>query len=394
MAHTWSSRSVRLFVSIAMFLLLVPSAAVPGESDVVRTIVVFENGAMNARAMHAIERLGGVKLKELPMVDGAAVMLPSKAAERAVAKLEGVAHVEPDIVFSIDAKRGAAREVAPWGVDRINADAVWATTSADAVKVAVLDTGVDYLHPDLAANVVAGTSTVNYTPSFVDDNGHGTHVSGIIAAPKNGSGIIGVAPDADLYVAKVLDSQGNGYLSDIIEGLQWAVARDVDVLNMSLGSPYYSSAFDSAVQQAIASGVVVVAAAGNEGSGIDTVTYPAKFGGVVGVSSVDSVLRIAYYSSRGPAVDLAAPGTKINSTVPGGGYAIMSGTSMAAPHVAGAAALVLSSGVGVDDADGDGLWDPSEVEARLERTARDLGTAGFDPLYGNGFLRADVAALQ
>jgi len=273
------------------------------------------------------------------------------------------------------------------------ADAVWASYTGDPVKVAVVDTGIDTSHPDLLGNLKGGMSAVSYTSSYNDDNGHGSHVAGTIAAVDNSVGVVGVAPAADLYAVKVLDRRGSGYLSDIVEGLQWSVANGIDVVNMSLGTSAYSLAFDTAVQETIASGVVVVAAAGNSGPGANTVGYPAKFAGVIGVSATDSSNNIASFSSRGAEVDLAAPGVSIYSTYKKKGYATLSGTSMASPHVAGVAALVLTAPIGADDLDADGVWDPSEVELRLERTAQDLGAAGFDTNYGNGLVRADLAVI-
>lgn len=382
-----------ILVALAVVFML-PAIASSGTKPV-RVIVVFDNTNVSAAAVRQIEHLGGVKTKELPMVGGVAVSLPSQATEHLVAGIPGVRYVEPDLVVQALGKpvQQQPAQVLPWGVDRVNADAVWAYFTADPVKVAVVDTGIDTTHPDLVDNLKGGMSAVWYTESYKDDNGHGSHVAGIVAAVNNSIGVIGVAPAADLYAVKVLDRKGNGYLSDIIEGLQWVVANDLDVVNMSLGTSSYSASFDSAVQQTIASGVVVVAAAGNSGPGTNTVMYPAKFPGVIAVAATDSSNSLASFSSRGPEVDLAAPGVSVFSTYKNQSYATLSGTSMASPHVAGVAALVLSSPMGTDDANFNGKWDPNEVELRLERTAQDLGATGFDTYFGNGLVRADLAAV-
>lgn len=384
-------RVLRLILVALVVVFMLPAIASAG-SKPVRVIVVFDNAAVHAAAMQHIERLGGAKIKDLPMVDGAAFYLPSKAAEHAVAGISGVKYVEPDLVVQALGKPVPRQptEVLPWGVDRVNADLVWAFYTADPVKVAVVDTGIDTKHPDLTGNLGGGMSAVSYTSSYNDDNGHGSHVAGIIAAVDNSIGVIGVAPAADLYAVKVLDRNGSGYLSDIIEGLDWAVAHDIDVVNMSLGTSTYSWLFELVVQDTIDSGVVVVAAAGNSGPGANTVMYPAKFAGVIAVSATnsDSLNTIASFSSRGPEVDLAAPGVSVFSTYKNQSYATLSGTSMASPHVAGVAALVLSSSIGADDLDHDGVWDPNEVEARLERTAQDLGATGPDNDYGYGLVDA------
>ncbi len=386
------ARGLGLILVVLVVVLMLPAVASSGPQPA-RSIVVFENAAAQAGAMKQIERLGGVKIKDLPLVDGAAVFLPSQAAVHAVAGIAGVKSVEPDLLVEALGKPVPAQpaEVLPWGVDRVNADLVWPLFTADAVKVAVVDTGVDRSHPDLVGNLKGGMSAVAYTSSYNDDNGHGSHVAGIIAAVDNSIGVIGVAPAADLYAVKVLDRSGSGYLSDIIEGLQWVVTNHINVVNMSLGTSSYSASFATAVEQTIASGVVVVAAAGNSGPSANTVMYPAKFAGVIAVSAIDSSNAIASFSSRGPEVDLAAPGVSIFSTYKKQAYQTLSGTSMASPHVAGVAALVLNSPIGVDDLDHDNVWDPNEVETRLERTAQDQGTAGFDTNFGNGLVRADLA---
>ncbi|MCL4367595.1 MAG: S8 family peptidase [Actinobacteria bacterium] len=400
------SPPVRVLMLILLTLVVVfmlPATASPGPNPV-RVIVVFDNAEVSAAAMQHIERLGGMKTKDLPMVNGAAVSLPSQAAEHAVAGISGVNYVEPDLVVQALGKpvqtqgkpvQRQPAQVLPWGVDRVNADLVWASYTADPVKVAVVDTGIDTNHPDLAGNLKGGMSAVSYTRSYNDDNGHGSHVAGIIAAVNNSIGVVGVAPAADLYAVKVLDRNGSGYLSDIIEGLQWVVTNHLNVVNMSLGTSSYSSSFDAAVQQTIASGVVVVAAAGNSGPGINTVMYPAKFAGVIAVSATnsDSSNTIAPFSSRGPEVDLAAPGVSVFSTYKNQSYATLSGTSMASPHVAGVAALVLNSPIGADDLNANGVWDPNEVEKRLDDTAQDLGATGFDTNYGYGLVRADLAVV-
>jgi len=400
-------RVLKLILVALAAVLMLPVIASAG-SKPVRVIVVFDNAAVHAAAMQHIERLGGAKIKDLPMVDGAAFYLPSKAAEHAVAGISGVKRVEPDLVVQAlgkPAPRQPAQEI-PWGVHRVNADLVWGWDTAEfvwasypstTVKVAVVDTGIDTKHPDLTGNLKGGMSAVSYTSSHNDDNGHGSHVAGIIAAVDNSIGVIGVAPAADLYAVKVLDRNGSGYLSDIIEGLQWVVANHINVVNMSLGTSSYSPLFDGVVQDTINSGVVIVAAAGNSGPGANTVMYPAKFAGVIAVSATnsDSSNTIASFSSRGPEVDLAAPGVSVFSTYKNQSYATLSGTSMASPHVAGVAALVLSSPIGADDLyPYNGVWDPSEVENRLEHTAQNLGNdSGWDLNYGYGIVNAALAVV-
>ncbi|MBI4676985.1 MAG: S8 family peptidase [Elusimicrobia bacterium] len=231
----------------------------------------------------------------------------------------------------------------PWGIQRLNASGAWARTQGAGVKVAVIDTGIDYTHPDLKANVYGGANVVNPdTPkNYKDDQGHGTHVSGTIAAVKDGQGVVGVAPKAKLYGVKVLDADGSGDYSTIIAGIEWAVKNKMVVANMSLGAEEGMDSLQDAVKAAAEAGLLIVAAAGNNGG---AVCYPAAYPEVVAVSASNSADKIASFSSRGPEIAFIAPGASIKSTFMGGGYETHDGTSMASPHVAGLAALAAGLG--------------------------------------------------
>ncbi|MHC4310790.1 MAG: S8 family peptidase, partial [Planctomycetota bacterium] len=196
--------------------------------------------------------------------------------------------------------------------------------------MAVLDTGIDYKHPDLDDNCYGGVNVINPRKDYRDDNGHGTHVAGIIAAEDNDIGVVGVAPEAYLYGVKALDRNGSGWLSDIIAGLEWCVNNRMDIVNMSLGADSDIQAFHDACDAASAT-VILVAAAGNDGGAVD---YPAAYGSVIAVSATDSSDGLASFSNYGNEIEIAAPGVNILSTYKGGGYETHSGTSMAAPHVA------------------------------------------------------------
>lgn len=359
-----------------------------------RKIVVFKSGVLNESAREAlVKKFGGVKVKDLNLIDGKAVLLSPKA-EAALAGQAGVLRIDDDVVVEalvrggIQAKPAPTQpaEVLPWGIDRIDAELVWpADNTADLVRVAIIDTGIEVAHPDLQGNIKGGVSAVAYTASYNDDNGHGTHVAGIVAAIDNEIGVIGVGPKIDLYAVKVLDRRGSGWLSDIIEGLDWAIANHMQVVNMSLGTSADIQSFHNAVIAAKNAGITQVAAAGNSGG---AVIFPAAYPEVIAVSATDSADTIASWSSRGQQVDLAAPGVSIKSTYKGSTYKELSGTSMAAPHVAGTAALVLSTPVGAYDANGNGIWDPSEVQQKLQDRATNLGASGFDNLYGWGLVNA------
>lgn len=368
-----------LFVMVVVGGLII--SGVQANDTASRKIVIFQDGVTDVAKDNIISKVGGAKFKDLDLVKGKAVWLSNKATEK-LAKQPGVLRVEDDIVVQ------ALGQVLPWGIDRIDAEIVWASTTADLIKVGIIDTGISNTHPDLLANIKGGVNTIQARKGWNDDNGHGSHVAGIVAALNNSIGVVGAGPGIDLYAIKVLGRNGSGYLSDIIEGLQWAISNNMQVVNLSLGSDTGNQSFHDAIIATKNAGIVVVAAAGNSGG---SVIYPAAYSEAIAVSAIDSSNIIASWSSRGPEVDLAAPGVSVYSSYKGTAYATLSGTSMASPHVAGTAALVLSMPVGSSDTNGNGKWDPDEVQAKLQATAVDLGSGGFDNLYGYGLVNAFVA---
>lgn len=394
-----------VIVGIVLSLVGVVLVSQAAPEPMARKIVVFQPWFVNEAAQdELVSRAGGTKIKNLDLIGGMAVYLPGKAAERAILSQAEVLRIDEDVIVEALAQGGITgkpapsqpAEVPPWGVNRIDADLVWVQTTGDPIKVAIIDTGIDVKHPDLIANLIRGISTVGYTTSYNDDNGHGTHVAGIVAAVDNEIGVIGVGPKIDLYAVKVLDRRGSGYLSDVIEGLDWAIANGMQVVNMSLGTSAYNESFEVAIKKVNTAGIVQVAAAGNSGPSDNTVLYPAKFSEIIAVSATDSFDAIASWSSRGSEIDLAAPGVSIYSTYKGQTYKTLSGTSMAAPHVAGTAALVLTVPTKCDY-DGSGICSPAEVQQRLEATAEQVApdtTPGKDNLYGSGLVDAEKAVTQ
>ncbi len=366
-------------------------AANPGSAGGSLWIVQFDTEhAVNQAAKDAIiEHAGGATETHLDALGLTIVRLPNQAAAAGLLGEKGVLLVEADSYKYYDT------DPLPWGVDRIDSEEVWLAGNTgeislgDGVNVAVLDSGADTDHPDLAGNIAGVYSTVNRDTGNVEDkNGHGTHTAGTIAAVHNTIGVTGVAPDVDLYIVQI--SRGSRIrMIDILEGINWSVgtrdvgnpAPDIQVMSMSFGGGY-SEAEDIALRAAYDSGIVLVASAGNSSGG--SVGYPAALSQVIAVSAVDKNDQIASFSSLGTAVELAAPGVSILSTYKDGGYATMSGTSMAAPHVAGVAALVIASGVSGPDA----------VRLRLQTTAQDLGDSGKDNLYGYGLVDAENAVLR
>jgi len=263
----------------------------------------------------------------------------------------------------------------PWGIARVNARKAWSKTKGRGVRVAVIDTGIDCSHPDLAANCAAGYNAFDKSKPPADDQGHGTHVAGTIGAVADGAGVVGVAPEVSLVPVKVLDKNGGGRLTTIIKGLIWVGNHDIDVANMSLGSPMGTVFMRLAVSYAKSRGVAVIAAAGNSGG---SVGYPAAYGNTIAVAASDSNDSVAKFSSRGKEVDFIAPGVDVKSTLPGGKYGRYSGTSMATPHVAGLAALAAAQGAKGFDA----------IKAALARGA--LPMPGLsDKEQGKGMIDAE-----
>ncbi len=265
----------------------------------------------------------------------------------------------------------------PWGLKAIGAD-VSLENKADGnkIKIAVLDTGCSN-HPDL--KIKGGVSLVPYTSSYVDDNGHGTHVTGTIAAQNNKIGVVGVAPEADIYEIKVIDNTGTGTYSQIIDGIEWAMDNKINIINMSFGGMEDSRALHDIIKEATNKGIIIVAAAGNNGYGAETEVYPARYPEAISVGAVDQTLKITNYSSTGNEVDIVAPGSDILSTTADGEYGVMSGTSMATPHITGVVASLWSKNK---------KWSNQQVKDKLYQTATPLGE---QTKYGHGLVNEAFA---
>ncbi|MBI4346423.1 MAG: S8 family peptidase [Elusimicrobia bacterium] len=269
----------------------------------------------------------------------------------------------------------APKDELTWGIARVKAPAAWSRTQGEGARVGVIDTGIDMKHPDLAANYKGGFNFVDPAADPFDDQGHGTHVAGTIAGAKNGIGVAGVAPKASLYGIKVLDADGGGTPTTIVDGIEWAAQNRLDIINMSLGGPS-SAALRRAVKAAVAAGVTVVAAAGNDPEA--PVSAPGKYPEAICVSAATKEDGLAFFSTTGPEVDFIAPGHEVWSDAPGRRLAMHSGTSMAAPHVAGLAALAVSLGA----------KGPAAVRAMLEKAATPLQGLTAEQ-QGAGTIEAD-----
>jgi len=309
-----------------------------------------------------------------------------------------VAYVEYDWKASTDLTPNDPAYSRQWGLASIFASSAWDTTQGSKnVVIAVMDTGIDYNHPDLKGNIwrapdgSCGYDFVNSDNDPKDDNGHGTHVAGIAAATiQNSIGIAGIS-QTSLMAVKVLDSTGVGSYSAIANGIKWAADHGARVISMSLGGVYSSSTLSNAVAYAWNKGCLLVASAGNTGG---SVMYPAACEQVIAVSALASGDYFAGYSARGSKIELSAPGSSVYSTMPtftvymnskygvSTSYAYLSGTSMAAPHVSGVAALVWSASSSLTN---------QEVRNLLDRSACDLGSAGRDTYFGYGKVNAQLS---
>lgn len=277
-----------------------------------------------------------------------------------------------------------------WPHRNLKLPEVWKKSRGSGVKVAVLDTGCDSKHPDLAGQIIKAKDFTGSRFGAEDSHAHGTHCCGVIGAIEDDRGIMGVAPDlakggGGLIVGKVLGDDGSGQSSWIARGIEWAVQNEAAVISMSLGSPFRDARIIGAVEAALAAGAVVVCAAGNDGQG--GVNWPGAHPGVITVGAYDKAFKVAPFSSRGPEVDVSAPGVDILSTVPGGKHSRMSGTSMATPHCAGIVALFLA-------ANRKKKWDCASVKAALVKVAQDAGKPGQDVDYGYGLVRPDLLSYD
>ncbi|WP_077737098.1 S8 family peptidase [Bacillus sonorensis] len=377
-------RKRSLWLSVLTALLLIFSMAFSGSASAAQPaknvekdyIVGFKSRAKTAAVKKDIIKESGGKVdRQFKIINAAKASLDQKALKK-VKNDPSVAYVEEDHVAH------ALAQTVPYGIPLIKADKVQAQGFKGAnVKVGVIDTGIQSSHSDL--NVSGGASFVSGDSNpFIDGNGHGTHVAGTVAALDNSIGVLGVAPNVSLYAIKVLNSSGSGTYSAIVSGIEWATSNGMDVINMSLGGSSGSTALKQAVDNAYARGVVVVAAAGNSGSSgsSNTIGYPAKYDSVIAVGAVDSNSNRASYSSVGSELEVMAPGSGVYSTYPSNTYATLNGTSMASPHVAGAAALILSKYPTLS---------ASQVRNRLSSTATYLGSSFY---YGNGLINVEAAA--
>lgn len=335
---------------------------------------------------------GGIIKRRYKIIQAVSADVP-KESIAIITKSQNVEYVENDEKVFAHIPIGTCQEIqvlkqtAPWGISRIGSRLVNAMgNTGKGIKIGILDTGIDYNHEDLKGNYRGGYNFVGNNDNPMDDNGHGTHVAGIVAAEDNDVGVVGVAPQAYLYSVKVLAFDSTGSTSDIVSGLDWSVDNNMQIINMSLGSDKDSISVRRAIGNTYNAGILIVAAAGNSGNANgsgDNIDYPSRYNGVVSVGATDINDNRARFSSTGHELELSAPGINILSTLNGNKYGTLSGTSMSSPHVAGVAALIKSTETGITN---------SRVRIRMQMTAQNMSkvTRGFSAKdwYGYGLVDA------
>ncbi|MDE3840682.1 peptidase S8 [Bacillus methanolicus] len=269
------------------------------------------------------------------------------------------------------------REQYQWNLPVIQTEAGWDVTRGDEkIIIAVVDTGVDLNHPDLRKRLTKGYNVLENNDYPDDDNGHGTHVAGIIASETNNrEGVAGITWYNKIMPIKAMGAEGYGTTFDIAKGIIWAADHGADVINLSLGNYQPSSLMKEAVKYAYEKNAVIISAAGNDNS--SQPSFPAAYPEVLGVSAVSYTGQRAPFSNYGDYIDVSAPGVQIPSTYFNQQYAALSGTSMASPHVAGLAGLILSANPELTN---------KEVMDIIKNTAYDLGSPGKDIDFGSGLI--------
>ncbi|HET8571346.1 MAG TPA: S8 family serine peptidase [Candidatus Limnocylindria bacterium] len=346
-----------------------------------------DKGAVNekARGLSLLSTLHGDKGPSVLRTNGASV----EATVKQLSKDPAVAWAEPDYVMQVEAAVAVNDPLSSrqYSLDRMRVRDAWSLTKGGTALIGVVDTGVQFNHPDLAGRLVAGYDFVNGDSNATDDNGHGTWVSGILAGnPNNGVGVAGITWTNKVLPVKVMDATGHGYSSNVAKGIDYAVSRGAKIINMSIGGFEFSYAVRDAVNRAWASGTVLVAAAGNYRT--SQPSYPAAYDHVISVSATQADDEFTNWSNYGGTVDVSAPGaavTTANCTVSPcihstwGGYIDISGTSFSTPNTAGVVALIMARYPSYTN---------QQVVDRLLSTTDDLGFRGWDDRYGRGRVNA------
>ena len=361
----------------------VNAVAVPGE-----IIVKFRSG-VSASSINTMSAQLGMKQVRVNNA-GIRKMTVAGNTQAAIEKLKqnpNVVYAEPNyeirmMDYTVQKVVNDPDLAKQWAIAKVGAAEAWdVTMGTKNTLLAIVDTGIDYNHPDLAGRVDKGRDFINNDDDAMDDQGHGTHCAGIAAASANdGVGIAGLAPNVSLLAVKVLSAQGGGSNESVASGIVYAADKGSHIISLSLGGGYPSQAIQDAVNYANSKGALVIAAMGNNGR--ESKSYPAACDGVMAVGATDINDARASFSQYGSWISVGAPGHNILSTIPGNKYAVYSGTSMATPYAAGLASLVKSQFPSMNAA---------QIKAKIEKSATDVGETGFDKMFGHGRINAAAA---
>lgn len=337
-----------------------------------KQVVTKALASVGAREVDQIKQIGVLVLQVSPKAEAKVV--------EALSKNPNFVFAEPDYMAkAILTPNDPYYFSYQWHLPKISAPTAWdVTTGVNSVLLSVIDSGVDYNHPDLAGRVTSGYDFVNNDSDPADDNGHGTAVAGTAgAAGNNGLGGTGVAWGIALLPVKALGGDGSGSYSAIANGITYSADRGAKIINLSLGGTSSSRTLQSAIDYAWGKGCLIIAAAGNNGNNI--AVYPAACNNVIAVSALNQSDTRTSWSNYGSYVDIAAPGENITTTWPGGGYISISGTSFSSPVVAGAAALALSVNPSLSN---------SRMVELFKSSSDDIGASGYDVYFGSGRVNA------
>ena len=378
-------RTLPLLAVFALLLGLIPGRALaePPTGSADELLVKFRANVSKSAAEETVGASGAEAVDEIARVRVHRIRAANGQGAKVIERLRrraDVEFVEQDAAHAPADVPNDPEYANQWHLPKIGAPAAWTTThGSNGIVIAILDSGVDGAHPDLASKMVPGWNTYQNNADTADVYGHGTKVAGAAAAATNNAlGVAGVAWDSSIMPIRVTDTAGYGYTSAMASGITWAVDRGASVINLSFETMASSATVRSAAQYAMSRGALVVVAAGNCGCDDPTAENPY----VLSVGATDSIDGLAGFSARGAFVDVVAPGVMIKTTVRGGGMANVAGTSFASPVVAGVAALLMSVNPSAS---------PDEIASWLEGTALDLGAVGHDSSFGAGRVRVDLA---
>ena len=369
---------------VALLLVVGPAGFVSASDAVPGRVLVkaAANAAENA-VQAALNAAGAREVGRVPQIGVRILQVPAQAEARVIAALSNNPNfefAEPDYIANVILTPNDPYYAAyQWHLPKVDAPTAWDTTTGSAsVTIAVVDSGVQANHPDLAGRVLAGYDFVNNDADASDDYGHGTGVAGVAAATGNDAiGTAGAAWNVAILPVKTMNSSGSGAYSAIASGITYSADRGAKIINLSLGGTLSSTTLKSAVSYAWNKGSVLIAAAGNNGS--STAVYPAAYPNVVAVSATTPSDTLASFSSYGSFVDLSAPGQDITMPWINSGYVTISGTSFSSPLTAGVAALALSRNPALSNA---------QIASLLTANTDDIGAVGYDTFFGAGRLNA------